>query len=178
MPLSQALIDIKGWTVSAYTPLDPKIVKALKLDDYVNHKYSNRNDTISLYIGYYLTTRKVGAAHSPLVCFPGQGWVISKGEMKSLAVQGNNVHLMSIIVTRGQTKELVLYWFQAFDKTSSDTFFQKVYALLAKILHGKQDNAFVRVSIPIYNQDTEKAFVNGTNFIDVFYPVFLGYVKS
>ena len=85
---------------------------------------------------------------------------------------------MSIIVTRGQTKELVLYWFQAFDKTSSDTFFQKVYALLAKILHGKQDNAFVRVSIPIYNQDTEKAFVNGTNFIDVFYPVFLGYVKS
>ena len=176
--LADALSDIKGWAITGYTPLNPKIVKALELDDYVNHSYSNGNQVISLYIGYYLTTKKVGAVHSPLVCFPGQGWALSKAENKSLTVKGKNIHLMRMIVTRGELRELVLYWFQAFDKTSPGTLFQKVYALLAKFLHAKEDNAFVRVSIPIYNQDVEKAFISGTDFINSFYPVFLQYVKA
>jgi len=177
MPLAQGLADIKGWTVSGNASLDQKILKELELDDYVNNSCSNGDEVISLYIGYYLTSKKVGAAHSPLVCFPGQGWVLSKAKNKSLTVQGNDIRLMSMIVTRGQMKNLVLYWFQAFDKTSPGTFLQKVYALLAKFLHGREDNAFVRVSVPIYNQDVEGAFVTGTDFINAFYPVFLDYIK-
>jgi EpsI family protein len=178
VPLAEALADIQGWSLIENAPLDPKIVKALELDDYANHSYSSGSDTVSLYIGYYLTTKKVGAAHSPLVCFPGQGWVLSKAQKKSLIVQRNNVHLMSMIVSRGEVRELVLYWFQAFDKTSPGTFLQKVYALLAKFLHAREDNAFVRVSAPIAGEDVEAAFLSGSDFIKSFYPVFLEYVKA
>jgi hypothetical protein len=75
--LNQALTDIKGWAFRGHTPLEPKIVKALELDDYANQGYSNGSDTLFLYIGYYFTAKKVGAAHDPLVCFPGQGWVVT-----------------------------------------------------------------------------------------------------
>ena len=178
MPLAQALANINGWTISGNAPLDPKIVKALELDDYVNHSYSNGNNKLSLYIGYYLTTHKVGAAHSPLVCFPGQGWVLSEAENKSLTVQGNDIHLMSMIVTRGELKELVLYWFQAFDKTSAGTFLQKVYALLAKFIHAREDNAFVRVSMPLQGESLEEALETMFAFIRDFYPVFLTYIRQ
>lgn len=178
VPLSQALANIKGWTMNGYTPLDPKIVKALELDDYVNNSYSNGNEVISLYIGYYLSTKKVGAAHSPLVCFPGQGWVFSNVEDKFLTIGERNLHFMSMVITKGQEKELVLYWYQAFDKTSSGTFSQKIYVLLAKFLHAREDNAFVRVSVPVHNRDVEKAFSKGISFINSFYPTFLEYVEA
>ena len=178
VPLAQALADIKGWTVSGNAPLDQKILKALELDDYVNHSFTNGNDTISLYIGYYLTSKKVGAAHSPLVCFPGQGWVLSKAEKRSLIVQGNDVHLMSMVISKGQMKELVLYWFQAFDRSTPGTFLQKVYALLAKFFHAKEDNAFVRISMSLEGKSLDEAQETMFAFIRDFYPVFLTYIRQ
>lgn len=63
---------------------------------------------------------------------------------------------MSMIVAKGQTRELVLYWFQTFD------------------------NAFVRVSVPIYNQTqtAKNAFAIGLEFVEAFYPSFLNFVKQ
>lgn len=178
LSLSQALSDIKGWKSNGSTPLDPRIVKSLKLDDYVNQTYSNGNNTVSLYIGYYLTTKKVGAAHSPLVCFPGQGWVLSDVEEKSLKIGKASIHLLDMLAARGQSKELVLYWFQAYDRTSPGTFLQKIYTLWAKFIHHREDNAFVRVSIPMENQAKSRAFDTGFAFINEFYPQFLKYVRE
>jgi len=178
VPLSQALSDIKGWAMKGYTPLDPIIVKALELDDYINHNYSNGYDTVYLYIGYYLTTKKVGAVHSPLVCFPGQGWVVSNTKDKSLTIGGHNLQLTSMVIEMGPRKELVLYWYQAFDKTSSGTFLQKIYALWGKFLNRGEDNAFVRISISMEKQSIEKTFITGMEFINAFYPRFLKYVKD
>jgi len=178
IPLSQALSDINGWVMRGYTPLDPTIVKALELDDYINQNYSNGNNTISLYIGYYLTTKKVGAAHSPLVCFPGQGWVVSNTKDESLTIGGHHLQLASMVIDMGQRKELVLYWYQSFDKTSSGTFLQKIYALWAKFLNRGEENAFVRISISMDRQSIEKVFITGAEFINAFYPRFLKYLKN
>jgi EpsI family protein len=178
--LSQALSDIKGWTLDGKTPLDPRIVKSLKLDDYVNQTYANGNKTVSLYIGYYLTTKKVGAAHSPLVCYPGQGWVLSnikKGELSLNPEPDETIFYSTMIAQRSKEKVLIIYWFQSFDKTNPDTLSQKIASLWRKIsVHG-EDNAFVRVSVPIKTKSKQGAFITGSNFIKAFYPVFLNYIK-
>jgi len=75
--LAQALVKIKGWHSEGLVELDRGIVEELELDDYANHNFSNGSKTVSLYIGYYLTSKKVGAAHSPLVCFPGNPFIVS-----------------------------------------------------------------------------------------------------
>ncbi len=178
VPLSQALSDIKGWTSTKPVALDQEIVDALELDDYVNQSYSKGDERVSLYIGYYLSTRKVGAAHSPLVCFPGQGWIISSKDRTALTIKGNEIHLLSMIVTRGQEKELVAYWFQSYDQTSPGTFFQKVYSLWARLRYSREDNAFVRVSVPVDRHGAKKALSTAVGFIDAFYPSFLAYVKG
>jgi EpsI family protein len=178
IPLSKALSNINGWAMTGNTPLDPTIVKALELDDYINQNYSNGSNTISLYIGYYLTTKKVGATHSPLVCFPGQGWAVSNTKDESLTIGAHHLQLASMIIDMGPRKELVLYWYQSFDKTSSGTFLQKIYALWAKFLNRGEENAFVRISISMDRQSIEKAFITGVEFINTFYPPFLKYVKA
>ena len=180
IPLSHALSDIRGWKSDDSTPLDPKIVKSLKLDDYINQTYSNGNDTVSLYIGYYLTTKKVGAAHSPLVCFPGQGWILSKfkkGEINLNPELDKSVSYATMMGEKSTEKVLIIYWFQSCDKTNSNTLSQKLTIFWEKISGHGEDNAFVQVSVPIKEQSKQKAFITGANFIKAFYPTFLEYIK-
>ena len=177
IPLRQVLSDIKGWNVQVI-PLDEKIVGILLLDDYINQKYSKDDKTVSLFIGYYFTADKLGAVHDPLACFPGQGWVISNSEKRTLRIGEDDLQFVSMIVTKGQEKELILYWFQAFDKTFPSTFLQKSYALWARIKYVKEENSFVRISIAIEGQSIEKAFCTGVDFIKAFFPRFLEYVKE
>ena len=176
--LSQALSTIEGWEAKRTIELDQKVIESLELDDYLNQIYTNGQTTISLYVGYYLTAKKVGAAHSPLVCFPGQGWVVSDISQGSMKINDKTFRFATMVVTKAERKELVLYWFQAFDKTSAGTFFQKVNIFLAKYLNAREDNAFVRASIPMNGGSKKHSLHKIENFIRAFYPKFLKYVTS
>jgi EpsI family protein len=181
LSLQQALKDIEGWDRVGNSPLEPEIVKALELDDYINQNYSNGTDTISLYIGYYLTTKKVGAAHDPLVCFPGQGWVLSNREKNEIKLNPGGSELISyskMTAERGLQKELIVYWFQSYDRANPDTFTQKIGSLYHKICNHREDNAFVRISTPIQDKSLSECREIILGFINTFYPAFLTYVKQ
>ena len=144
LSLRQALTYLKGWEMGSFTQLDPKIVEALKLDDYTNQNYINGSDRVFLYIGYYLTSKKVGAAHDPLVCFPGQGWVISnktKGKFILNSKTGESISYSSMTVQQDQQKSLIVYWFQSYDQTNSDTLSQKITLLREKLLNQDEINS-------------------------------------
>ena len=181
IPLTQALSDINGWVMRGYTPLDPKIVEALELDDYANPTFSDGKNTISLYIGYYFTAKKVGSAHDPLVCFPGQGWVVSDTQKDKIVLNpkpGDSISYSSMIAHRGLQKELIIYWFQSYDKTNPGTFSQKITSLYQKVFHRREDNAFVRISAPVGKKSLSECHEAIFKFIRSFYPVFLNYVKQ
>jgi EpsI family protein len=172
--LSESIFPaLPSWSAQERLSLSERVVEALELDDYVNRYLSNGRETLSLYIGFYTTQKKVGAAHSPLVCFPGQGWDLSG--FSDLKVQAGQytVNLASMVIGKGEEQQLVLYWFQAYDRTTPGTFMQKIYLLRAKFIHGREDNAFVRVMIPFGTDRTRKeAQKIGVQFIQEFYPVF------
>lgn len=176
--LDSALKNIGEWQGNGFNHLNGNIVASLKLDDYLNKTYTSRYGQVSLYIGYYRSSEKVGAAHSPLVCFPGQGWILSDGVKKTVTVGNNKINLRQMVATIGPRKELVLYWFQAYEKTSPGTFLQKVYTLFARYAHGRADNAFVRITVPMNNMDEDAAYAIGDKFIKSFYPRFFAYIKS
>ena len=178
--LKQALSVIPAWTLVAFHPLDKKIIESLKLDDYLNADYSSSAGNVSLYIGYYFTGNKVGAAHDPMVCFPGQGWNLSGIQKASVHVPSTDKEIVysSMVAARRDSRQLVVYWFQAGEKTSPDTFGQKVNTLINKISNKPGENAFVRVTMKLdgMSQQQGEAVIN--KFINAFYPVFLQYVQG
>ena len=179
-PLSQALLDIEGWKSNGVMPLEKEIVTALELDEYANQTYSNGHERVSLYIGYYLSKKKLGAAHDPLVCFPGQGWVaseINKGNLMMPPEVNGSVSYSTMTVERGLKKEFILYWYQSYDRTASNTFHQKIISLRQRMLRQREDNAFVRISIPVENRSMDECREIIFKFAKSFYPVFLEYVK-
>ena len=179
--LRQSLSDIPGWKLVAFHPLDKEIVDALKLDDYINADYVKGSSKISLYVGYYLTGRKLGAAHHPLVCFPGQGWLVTDRLRQKLRLTKSLnavICYSSMIIRRGDEQELVIYWFQSNDRTSPGTFLQKVFAFLNRFYRDSGENAFVRITVSLDGSSIQDAGETVDNFIQAFYPVFLKYINS
>ena len=176
--LDQALADVGGWKGAGAVPLDDRIFSALDIDDYFNQHLTNGNDSVTLYIGYYLSSKKVGAAHSPLVCFPGQGWLLEDFVRKTETVGGQTVNLMRLVASTPQHKELLIFWFQAFDRTSPSEFTQKLNTLWSKFVHRREDNAFVRVTVPLEKRTADEAYEIGLSFIQAFYPKFLAHVRE
>ncbi len=179
-PLSSSLGNFGSWR--AYdAPMDDRIVKALALDDFISRVYNNGSRRVELYIGYYHSSKKVSAPHSPLVCFPGQGWVISDRHEISLPIKaGSEVQLDATAMTasREGMRMRVLFWYQASDKTFSDSFRQKLSLLVGRMQGGKVDNALVRVSASIEANGAPDADQVIKGFVQEFYPVWHSYLVS
>ncbi|GAG81238.1 unnamed protein product, partial [marine sediment metagenome] len=65
-----------------------------------------------------------------------------------------------------------------FDRTSQGTFHQKFNTLWSKFRNGREDNAFVRITVAMDGIKADEAYKTGKEFIELFYPLFLEYVKE
>ena len=179
--LSQSLSNLEGWSRFEYQSMNMNMQESLAADDSLFAVYRKDDTEINVYIGYYFTSEKIGKAHSPLVCFPGQGWKMSDEKKRTLILGEKDqipVHVNSIVVQKAQDRQLVLFWFQAYDRSCADTFSQKIAAAWNKIRYANEDNAFVRVSIVCDDKDIESSLSELSNFLEVFYPAFLRYIKQ
>ena len=177
-PLQTAFSDVGQWKGQNDVPLEQDIFAALKLDDYLFRNYQKNKRSISLYIGYYLTARKLGASHSPLVCFPGQGWEVSLPAEVELETRVGSISAEKLIVKKGMDKQLLIYWFQSYDQTSRGTLRQKLNSLLNKLLGKPEDNAFIRVSTSILNENYYDAYEMALSFINEFYPEIYNFITT
>ena len=180
--LLNALPQFGDWKGVGQSAMSDEIVESLKLDDYLFRTYTNGKESVSLYIGYYLSAGKIGAAHDPLVCFPGQGLVISDTATGVIPVMADHstqmVDYSSFIATEGLDKQYVLYWFQAYNATTSSTIGQKLFMLASELYGGGQDNAFVRITMPMNGRSAAGCKEIAMSFVRDFYPVFLSYVEQ
>lgn len=174
MNLGNVLSEIPGWQPDHSIFLEGPIRDALKLDDYLFKVYRRGDDRVTLYIGYYHTAKKVGAAHDPMVCFPGQGWQISEKKALSIPLPdppGGAVHLSRMTARLSDRSETVYYWFQAHDQTSGGTFRQKLSLLWNRLRGRGEANAFVRVTVSM-GADPAVSDDSARSFIQAFYPLF------
>jgi EpsI family protein len=157
--------------------LEGEFSDMLKLDDYVFANFAGENQDVNLYIGYYYTAAKAYAAHSPLVCYPSQGWQIDTHPKRSeLAVGPHKIHYEEIVTSHGDQRELVLYWYQARLFTNTRTYQNKISMGYNKLVDNDQQHGFVRVSVPFKDDPYEKVKKAATDFIQAFYPHFVTYI--
>ncbi len=180
--LSETLISFDNWSALNDVPLQSDIQDALQLDDYLYRQFTDGFNVITVYIGYYYTKSKVGAAHDPLVCFPGQGWELSNRDYRSIDLSSGlgklSVDYATMQAGRNDRNTVLLYWFQAQDKTASDTLSQKIILLWKSIPTGLEENAFVRLSMDRQGKSYEECLSTLTQFVESFYPEFYKFVQS
>ena len=177
-PLREAFNNLGSYIAYDQLYLEKNIFEFLKLDDYAYTNFRKGENTLSLYVGYYYTGDKLTASHSPLVCFPAQGWVFDNLRNRQISIEEFTVNFAEMEATLGSKKQLVLYWFQSYLNSTPHTYMQKLYAFYNRIVYNEQQNSFVRIAIPLQNINREEARSIGNAFIRTFYPKFVDYIEN
>ena len=170
---------IDGYTKVRPIKLEDNAFNMLDLDDYLYADYyQGKKETVNLYVGYYYTANKAYAAHSPLVCYPSQGWEIKGDPRTSTLEMGKyKINYEEVIASFGNNKELVVYWYQSHVATNTQVYKNKFHMAISKLKYNDEQHAFVRVSTPIIisYSDAEERILN---FIKIFYPKFVDFIDA
>ena len=137
--------------------LDAAVEKGLGLDDYILSDYvkPRSKKPVNLYVAYYTSQRNGYAPHSPLVCIPGGGWLITGLQRTSYQSLGTEFPLNRVIVERGGIKQLIYYWFDERGRNIADEYWAKWYLLVDAITKNRTDGALIRLTTTIFPDETE-----------------------
>lgn len=175
--LSNYFSSIDGYDNIGFIRLPENQERMLDLDDYVFANYKGDSGNANLYIGYYYSANKAYSSHSPMVCYPSQGWKIeSDPKSATIMVGPRKINYDEIITSYGDQKELVLYWYQAGLFTNTQVYRNKIDMGYNKLTHNDQQHGFVRISVSMKNRSYEDAKKSAINFIDRFYPKFISFI--
>jgi len=146
--LRQALSEfpsaIDDWR-SEDLPFDAQVVQEIGADDYVNREYFGGARPVELYIGYYKDQRSGDAIHSPKNCLPGDGWVPLHSTRLQIGRAGEPVLVNEVLVKKGATRAMVLYWYQSHGHIVASEYGAKFWLVADGLGHRGTEGAMIRV---------------------------------
>jgi EpsI family protein len=132
---------------------------------------------VDLFIGYFSGASADGGIHSPKHCLPGSGWSELSSERAAMRAGDDTLRLVRAVYGMGQSRTLLLYWFQMRDKTINDEYSLKLNEVANSVLYRRRDESFVRVSVPVRG-DADAAREAGEGFVRDFYPLIRSFLPG
>lgn len=134
--------------------LTQQYLKELKLTDYVivNFMQPETRDSVNFYSAYYQSQRKGAAVHSPRSCIPGDGWQITSFEQREfpgLQLEGQALQVNRAIIQKGESRQLVYFWFQQRGRMITNEYMVKWYLFYDAIAMNRTDGALIRLVTPV-----------------------------
>jgi exosortase D (VPLPA-CTERM-specific) len=137
--------------------LDQGTEQSLGLDDYILSNYRKANGkSVNLYVAYYSSQRNGYAPHSPSVCIPGAGWLITDLERINYNGLGSALPLNRAIIERDGIKQIVYYWFDERGRKIANEYWAKWYLLADAITKNRTDGSLIRLTTAVSPGETER----------------------
>jgi len=135
--------------------LDDQTLKVLRADDYLLRDFRKPEGPVAnLYVGYYATQRSGATYHSPLNCLPGSGWILSEpGKATIELADGTSFIANKYVIQNGDSKNLMIYWYQGRGRNVASEYWGKVYTVLDSVRLRRSDGAMVRVIVPFNDSE-------------------------
>ncbi len=186
VPVGQQLnhfpVHLGDWTMTQEGVVDDATQAVLRADDTLTRSYANAKSQIgaSLFIASFRSQRTGVAPHSPKNCLPGNGWTPLVDDRIQVAVpnRAQPIEVNRYVIQRGDTKSLVLYWFQSRDRAVASEFDAKFYTMRDAVLENRTDTALVRVIVPVAEGDEERMQKAAEDFIRAFYGRLLTFLPA
>jgi EpsI family protein len=148
-PMKAVQLDAPGYaTGDIVVPEQER--KIAGMSDYVMRSYTRDSlDAFSIYVGYYDYQAQGKTIHSPKNCLPGAGWEQMAGGTIPVASEGKTVQVNRFLMANKGARALVYYWYQGRGRVESNEYRVKWNLLRDAALHGRTDEALVRIVIPL-----------------------------
>lgn len=145
-------LSFDGWSGRSET-LEQIYLDALKLTDYALINYtSDTGNVVNFYTAYYESQRKGQSAHSPRSCIPGGGWRIeslTQVPVPEGAPGGGDLEVNRVLISNGNHKQLVYYWFQQRGRIITNEYLVKWFVFWDALTKNRTDGSLIRLTIPI-----------------------------
>ena len=155
-PLDQLSKEIGPW-VGRDMPIDQQTIATLGKGDFLSRAYTGPVNIhpITLFIGYFPTQRTGQTIHSPRNCLPGAGWSFDSSSYVSiLAADGKSYDVGEYLISNGDARQFVIYWYQAHGRSIPNEYLAKLYMVTDAIRTNRTDGALVRVITTIMPYET------------------------
>jgi exosortase D (VPLPA-CTERM-specific) len=131
----------------------------LGVDDYLLADYKDSaKGAVNFYVAYYASQRKGVSPHSPQVCMPGGGWVISSINRIALDIAGKkDFYVNRTVINKDNHRQVVYYWFEQRGRHIANEYYMKWYLLTDAINRNRTDGALVRVTTYLRPTESETA---------------------
>ena len=178
-PLAEVPKMVGDWNMVREYPIEPEVQEVLKADDTLNRMYVKANRGISLFVAAFRSQRNGKAPHSPKNCLPGSGWLpVSTGETSIEVGAGQSINVNRYVISYGEERSLVLYWYQSRDRVVAGELQAKLYVMYDAMRLNRTDTALVRVIVPVVNKDDVAAEKEAAEFVKTFYGTVTRYLPS
>jgi EpsI family protein len=161
------------WQMVGEGVVEQEVQEVLKADDLLTRTYAAPDSGIAahLFVAYFGTQRTGQAPHSPKNCLPGSGWVPSAQGFRQISIPGRAeaINVNRYIVSKGETKSLVMYWYQSRDRVVADEYRAKFFVVADALRYNRTDTALVRVTVPIVRDQVDAAERAAVDFVQAFF---------
>ena len=156
-PVGQMPKQIGSWR-GTDLPIDQAVLDILGKGDFLNRVYTDPRSSapvVGLFIGYFPTQRTGQTIHSPQHCLPGAGWTFESSSYTDLKADNDqSFRVGEYVITNGEQKQFVLYWYQAHGRSVANEYASKFYLIADAMRMNRTDGALVRVITPISPSET------------------------
>lgn len=159
-PLDSFPDELQSWSGTDIA-IDKEVLDVLGPGDFLLRVYQNEDVSqpyIDLFIAYFPSQRAGDTIHSPKNCLPGAGWTPVESTRVSLSLLGHAPFPANrYVIAKGDTRELVLYWYWAHDRGVASEYRAKFYLVKDSMQMNRSDGALVRITTPMLPNETTDA---------------------
>ena len=140
------------------TRFDAQTESVLRADDYLVRDYKLPDGrTANFYVGYYASQRNGATYHSPLNCLPGAGWTMNEPATIQITPAGGGPAFEAnrYIIQNGDTRQLLVYWYQGRGRAVASEYWGKIYTVIDSVKRRRSDGAMVRIITPIGKSEAD-----------------------
>jgi exosortase D (VPLPA-CTERM-specific) len=143
-------LHMEDW-VGSRESLEPAVIDALKLDDYLLADYRGSDGLpVNLYVAFYQSQRNGLSIHSPARCIPAGGWQIRRFERYTLRTgAGQAWPVNRALIEQGTQQALVYYWFQERGRRMTSEYAVRLYLFWDSLTVHRTDGALIRLVVPV-----------------------------
>ena len=159
LPLKQFPAQLGNWS-GTDVAIEKDVLEVLGPGDFLVRIYQSQEKTpyIDLFIAYFRSQRAGDTIHSPQHCLPGAGWAPIENKRITLTMPGHEPFPANrYLIAKGDSRQLVLYWFWAHDRGVASEYWAKFYLVADAIKMNRSDGALVRITTPTYPGETADA---------------------
>ena len=171
-PLDQMAPVIEDWRMISQSKPEQEVQDILRSDDAVTRMFRRGPDNLSLFIAFFKTQRAGVVPHSPRVCLPGAGWTPAGHSYVDVQVPGRAepININRFVVTHGDNKSIVYYWFQSPHHIVASEVTSKIYLVLDSLRYQRSDTSIVRIIVPVDERGDAHADALGIEFVKKCFP--------